>query len=298
MKRLGILMALVASFTLLSAATVQAQGISHRNRNMSSRDLNTASDLIGTKIENQKGENLGSVTDLLVDPHGGSVQYVILSRGGVLGVGSKLYPVPWQAMHYSIQGDRFILDLTEDRLASAPNFARESWPDLTSSDWQKRIQSFYQSEGIGGMQGQSQVGSHVTEGSKTLIRASKLMDKALQNSQNQRLGSIDNLVIDRGTGKVEYAVVGTGGVLGVGDKLHAVPWQTFEFNGDRQALVLDANKQKIDNAPSFSRDKWPDMSDPTWQSKVDRYFNVQMPQDKQSPLRGEPSEGAGRVQEY
>ena len=289
MKRLGTLLTLAVSLILLAAAGTYAQGPGQRSHSMSAqRDLNTASDLIGTKVENQQGQSLGSVIDLLVDPQGARVQYVVLSRGGVLGVGSKLYPVPWEVLRYSIQGDRFILNISEDKLASAPNFARESWPDLSSGDWRQRIQSYYEGQGMGTDEHPQAAGKDLADSGKSLVRASKLMGKPLQNSQGQRLGSIDNLVIDRSTGKVEYAVIGSGGVLGVGEKLHAVPWESVNYDSGRQTLTLDATKQKIDNAPSFTRDKWPNMSDPAWQSQVDRYFSVQGVGSGQSaPLRGE-----------
>jgi sporulation protein YlmC with PRC-barrel domain len=317
---------------MLLVVGVQAQQAQRQFENQSAqRGLEAASDLIGARIENPQGDNLGSVSDLAVDPQSGQVAYVILSRGGVLGIGAKLYPIPWQAARYNRQNERIVVDLSENQLDSAPNFSGDSWPDLASPTWRQRVHSFYQTRGMGGSQEQfhrqqdnmngsggprqmdndnefnrrtayeqgatrapmGSDGADVVTSSR-LIRASKLMDKSLRNTQDQRIGSIEDLAIDLSSGKVEYAVVGAGGgFLGMDKDLHAVPWDAVRYDASRETIMLDASKQKIENAPSFKRDEWSNLSDPAWQSRVDRYYGAQGSQDE---FRGEPMD-QGRFQD-
>ncbi len=83
-------------------------------------------------------------------------------------------------------------------------------------------------------------------------RASKLVGKDVRSSDNQKIGKIDDLVVDLESGHVLYAVVGSGGVLGAGEKKHAVAPAIFTQSGDQVRVTLD--KEKIMSAPEFTKD--------------------------------------------
>jgi sporulation protein YlmC with PRC-barrel domain len=88
-----------------------------------------ASDVIGFNVENRQGENLGEISDLAIDPQSGRVAFALLSQGGVLGVGAKYTPVPISALTFS--DNKAILDVSKDRLASAPSFDSDQWPSIS-----------------------------------------------------------------------------------------------------------------------------------------------------------------------
>jgi hypothetical protein len=80
------------------------------------------------------------------------------------------------------------------------------------------------------------------------------------------------LVIDTRSGRIAYAVLSYGGVLGVGEKLFAVPWPALTLNVDKKMFVLSVDKDKLKNAPGFDSDKWPDMNDLRWSKDVHAFY--------------------------
>ena len=85
-------------------------------------------------------------------------------------------------------------------------------------------------------------------------RANKLIGEEVLGSDNQKIGKLDNLILDLESGRVLYAVVGSGGVLGAGEKRYGVPPGAFtEPTGDK--LQVNFDKQKVSNAPQFTREK-------------------------------------------
>jgi sporulation protein YlmC with PRC-barrel domain len=68
------------------------------------------SDITGTKVRNLEGENIGHIEELVIDTDGGTIRYAVLSFGGFLGIGDKLFAVPWKSLQYSDAEQQFILD--------------------------------------------------------------------------------------------------------------------------------------------------------------------------------------------
>ena len=94
-------------------------------------------------------------------------------------------------------------------------------------------------------------------------KASSLIGMDVQNAEGQKLGDIKDIVIDLKKGKVSYAVLGAGGVLGIGEKLLAVPLSAFKQNTDRNCLVLQASKETISQAEGIGHD-WPSVESPSF----------------------------------
>ncbi|MHC1763265.1 MAG: PRC-barrel domain-containing protein [Verrucomicrobiia bacterium] len=92
-------------------------------------------------------------------------------------------------------------------------------------------------------------------------KASKLIGMNVRNLQNERLGEIEDLVVDFKSGKISYAVLAVGGFLGIGEKYVAIPPSAFSMGADRDSVVLNADKAKFENAPSFAKNDWPALDD-------------------------------------
>lgn len=105
-------------------------------------------------------------------------------------------------------------------------------------------------------------------------RVSKLEGMDVKNKAGDELGAINELVLDVEDGKVLYAAVSVGGVLGVGDKLIAVPWKELKIKYDENEtyFVVDIDKAKIEAAPGFDQDNWPDVADPKWREDINKYY--------------------------
>lgn len=100
-------------------------------------------------------------------------------------------------------------------------------------------------------------------------------DKVL-NRQDEKLGELVDIMIDVESGRVAYAVLSFGGVLGIGDKLFAIPWYALTLDADRKCFILDIDKERLRHAPGFDKNHWPSMSDPAWTNHAS-YFDTHRP---------------------
>ena len=88
--------------------------------------------LIGNEVCNENGEDLGSLKEIMLDTANGKVRYAILSFGGVFGIGSKLFAIPWSALKLDAEKRHFVLNMDKDRLNYMPGFDKDKWPDITT----------------------------------------------------------------------------------------------------------------------------------------------------------------------
>jgi sporulation protein YlmC with PRC-barrel domain len=102
-----------------------------------------ADTLIGDSVVNAADQDLGDIKDIMLDMQTGQVAYAVLSFGGFLGMGDKLFAVPWQALHLDTVNKRFVLDIDKDRMQNAPGFDKDAWPDMADARWAQHIHSFY-----------------------------------------------------------------------------------------------------------------------------------------------------------
>lgn len=79
----------------------------------------------------------------MLDMRTGQVAYAVLSFGGFRGMGEKLFAVPWQALHLDTVNKRFVLNVDQQRLSSAPGFDPDAWPDMSEVSWANQIHAFY-----------------------------------------------------------------------------------------------------------------------------------------------------------
>ena len=104
------------------------------------------------------------------------------------------------------------------------------------------------------------------------ISATTLIGDKVRNRQGEDLGKIEDLMTDLESGCVAYAVLSFGGVLGTGDKLFAVPWEALSLDQRENVFIMNIDKQRLEQAPGFDKNNWPDFADPTWGSDIYRYY--------------------------
>ena len=107
------------------------------------RNTLTAKTLIGNPVKNERNESLGEIEDFMLDLRTGKIAYAVLSFGGFLGMGDKLFAVPWAAMSLDMVNHCFILSVPKDRLKNAPGFDKDHWPDIADLAWQRELSGFY-----------------------------------------------------------------------------------------------------------------------------------------------------------
>jgi sporulation protein YlmC with PRC-barrel domain len=107
-----------------------------------------------------------------------------------------------------------------------------------------------------------------------LMGASTLMGEDVYNHKDEDLGDIKEIMLDMQTGRVAYAVLSFGGFLGIADKLFAVPWNALKLDTVNKRFILNVDKERLESAPGFDKDNWPDMADPTWQNTISSYYGT------------------------
>lgn len=102
-----------------------------------------ADTLIGNNVCNERGDALGEIKEIMLDVQAGRVSYAVMSFGGFLGMGKKLFAVPWQALKLDTINKCFILDVDKDRLEDAPGFDPDHWPDMADQAWVEEVEAYY-----------------------------------------------------------------------------------------------------------------------------------------------------------
>jgi sporulation protein YlmC with PRC-barrel domain len=107
-----------------------------------------------------------------------------------------------------------------------------------------------------------------------LMGAHTLIGDDVCNHQDEDLGDIKEIMLDVNGGRIAYAVLAFGGVFGIGEKLFAVPWSALKLDTENKRFLLDQAKERLESAPGFDKDNWPDMVDPTWQNTINSYYGT------------------------
>lgn len=234
-----------------------------------------AGEVVGSKVQSPKGEDLGKVEELVVDPVTGKIDYAVLSFGGTMGLGDKLFAIPYSMLKAppapeGSRAARFMLDVDKAKLEKAPGFPKDNWPDVQAPAFAEGIDKYF------GTSRSSATKAVDANARLELCKASEMIGHKIVTPTNDDLGTVKEVVLDPGRGRVTYFVLSSGGFLGMGDKLFAVPWEavkvTREGDKDKSRFVVAIGKERFEKAPEFSDKDWTRMSDPVWVRDVYSYY--------------------------
>ena len=105
-----------------------------------------------------------------------------------------------------------------------------------------------------------------------LMAAGTLEGDDVVNLEGEKLGTIQDIMLDVPKGKIAYAVLSRGGVLGMGDKLFAIPWSALTLDTNRKCFILNVDSERFRDAEGFDKDNWPKMADLTWASEIHAHY--------------------------
>ena len=276
---------------------------SHRDYSQSDRLQSAAkgSDVIGMKVQNYEGETLGKVEDLALDLESGRIVQVILSSDGLVASGDRLSAVPPGALHHDVANNVLHLRATRDQVKGAPEFKTARWSESFNTNHLSASSTHYGQQSDIGYIHQDDVldrssppptrnagvewdKDRMAKNRQWMIpasrlghvqRASKLMGMNVKNRQDEKLGEVENILVDVQSGRILAVVLSSGGFLGMGEELSAVPPTALGFNTERDTLRLDATRDTLAAAPHFKADQWPDFNEPTYSDSVYRAYKVE-----------------------
>lgn len=122
---------------------MQESKIKQTNSEKQFRRVLSAGTLGGDHVRNTAGEDIGKVDEIMIDIPSGRVAYVVVSYGGFLGMGNKLFAVPWSAFTVDEDEKCFILDVDKRTLETAPGFDKDEWPDMSDATWGSEVYRHY-----------------------------------------------------------------------------------------------------------------------------------------------------------
>lgn len=131
-----------------------------------------------------------------------------------------------------------------------------------------------------------------------VMAASTLDSDHVLSADGEDIGKLKDIMLDVQTGRIAYAVMSSGGFLGMGDKLMAIPWSALTLDTSRKCFLLAMSSDRVKNAPGFDKDHWPSMADRTWASSVHQYYGREPywdldPLANEGAPRNEPPEAGG-----
>lgn len=101
------------------------------------------SSIIGTHVANADGESLGEIKDVVIDSASGRVAYCVVSFGGFLGMGEKLFAIPFDAFDYDLNKHQYVLEAPKERFKAAQGFDADHWPSLADDKWNRGVNKYY-----------------------------------------------------------------------------------------------------------------------------------------------------------
>jgi sporulation protein YlmC with PRC-barrel domain len=102
-----------------------------------------ADTLEGNDVRNAQGEDLGNIEHIMLDVPSGRIAYAVLEFGGWLGVGDKLFAIPWGALQLDTDNKCFVLNVSKEQLKEAEGFDKDHWPSMADQRWATSLHDFY-----------------------------------------------------------------------------------------------------------------------------------------------------------
>ncbi|MGA7239336.1 MAG: PRC-barrel domain-containing protein [Bryobacteraceae bacterium] len=125
---------------------MQNEKIKQTDPDKNARRVMAASTLAGDKVRNTAGEDLGKVDEIMIDIPTGRVAYAVVSFGGFMRMGNKLFAIPWSALKVDEDDKCFILDVDRQTLETAPGFDKSNWPDMADTTWRTQVFKHYNAD--------------------------------------------------------------------------------------------------------------------------------------------------------
>jgi sporulation protein YlmC with PRC-barrel domain len=241
-------------------------GMAHRSQK--------ATDLMGKKVINSSKENLGKLEDIVVDASSGRILYGVLSFGGFLGVGDKLFAIPWGSLELPADAKEFVLNVSKDRLKNAEGFDKSNWPNFADEAWAQKTYKYYDQTPYWqtGDAGKKPSGNTYRDRWHQRVtmwqKCSDLCGKDIHNMQNEDVGKITDCLVDPDAGRILY------GVLAHSGKRFAIPWNALTLTSDAKRFQVDVTKEQLKNAPVLAGDSWPNVADERWALEVHKFYRV------------------------
>jgi sporulation protein YlmC with PRC-barrel domain len=233
--------------------------------------------LIGREVRDSQDQKLGRIKDMAIDLEAGRIAEVLIATGGPGDVDGRMFAVPPDLFRTEEPNSFVRVSLDKAKLEAAPVFDYGRWGQSIESARVAEVYRYYNIRPWFIVQGQMEV-NHMTQPTEQLgylKPASRLMEMPARNLNFDRLGKVENVAIDLQAGRVVEIIIATGGFLGIGDELCAVPPQALQYNSDYSQVLLDTSRDALKAAPHFTSHSWAQAGQPGYVTAVYRFYKVE-----------------------
>jgi sporulation protein YlmC with PRC-barrel domain/osmotically-inducible protein OsmY len=221
-----------------------------------------ASDLIGMEVIWNDRQKVGKVEDVVVGLDEGRIVAVLLS----INKNSTLRAIPPRLLHYDLLQQVVRLKTKPEKLASAPEIQRPTWREAMQAGKLAALYKYFDEEPYFAMPGKDSKESILLPG--TMEMATKLSGGPVFNVKGEKIGTVQNCMVDLSTGHIPFVIVSAGSFTGQEGALSPVPTEAMSFDKKREGLLLNAGKDAMALLPRFKPNEWPDMNNGKYTDSV------------------------------
>jgi sporulation protein YlmC with PRC-barrel domain len=243
-----------------------------------------ASRVIGMEVRNPEGRNIGQIRDMVVDMNTGQVRYTVLEFDPGIFEGERLFAVPTHLLRLGAD-DQLVYNMTRDRLEQAA-VPRTDWDRAWNDpNYMARVDKAW---GVVQPAGQARA-----------YRVSDLLGMDVNSRAGEEIGEIEDLVINMAAQEVHYAVLEFDPSWVSPERNFAFPLNAFNLTADRDELMLDVDRSKVQAMKSFDDSRYSNLDDQRWLIDVDRYLVTVLPasdQQRSGTAQSADRQNAGTAQ--
>lgn len=226
--------------------------------------------LIGYTVRNAAGDNIGEVSDAVVDLQNQQILMVTIEFGGFLGLDQRVLPAPLSKLSWDESTNVLLLNLPDNALEGVDGFQGD-WPNLQETSWYGDAQAL-----MGQLDLHADNQMNIPENINTLVLLSDLLDRGVSSPEDVGLAEIEDVLIDLRSGHILYAVTSFGGFLGLGQDYFLVPLNAFavtavDEGGIEGDLTLDITEEQIEAAPRYDYSVI-DFLNPDWDADIRSFW--------------------------
>jgi uncharacterized protein YrrD len=282
MKKTRLTFAAILFVCAIFAGQVLAEEISGVHGATQSQETNRFSEFIGQTVKDREGTELGEINDFVFGKDG-KINHIILSRGEIEGADADLVPVPWETENISIQENALILSMDKQKVEDAPSFTGQEWERFDEQEFQDEVHSYYDMEND---KNNDRAAELPGEPDVLLIgitgRGTDYIGKTVKNEQGEALGEISYIILSR---------------EGADADLIPIPWEAENISVQGNNLILRMDKQKIEDAPSFTGQELERFAEQNFQDEVHGYYGTEKAKNKDNAGKLGSEHGARQTRE-
>lgn len=132
------------------------------------------------------------------------------------------------------------------------------------------------------------IGSAKARGTYAIGLKKSIIGMRVINDASKDLGTIEDVILDTRNSRASYAILSFGGILGLGDKHFAIPWEALTFDLSERVAVIDIDRERLSNTPGFEKNNWPDVADAAWGAEVYKYYGYRPYWEEEVPAPTPP----------